>query len=43
MNGLPKLSTFHVFNFLRLRKMKIYHVIAIAGPARIAGPTLSRH
>jgi len=23
--------------------MKIYHVIAIAGPAWLAGPTLSRH
>ena len=23
--------------------MKIYHVIAIAGPAWLAGPTISRH
>ena len=27
----------------RLAGLKIYHVIAIAGPARLAGPTLSRH
>ena len=27
----------------RLAGMKIYHVIAIAGPARLARPTLSRH
>ena len=27
----------------RLDRLKIYHVIAIAGPARLAGTTLSRH
>ena len=27
----------------RLAGLKIYHVIAIAGPAWLAGPTLSRH
>ena len=27
----------------RLAGLKIYHVIAIAGPARLAGTTLSRH
>jgi len=27
----------------RLAGLKIYHVMAIAGPARLAGTTLSRH
>ena len=27
----------------RLAGLKIYHVIAIVGPARLAGTTLSRH
>ena len=27
----------------RLAGLKIYHVIAISGPARVAGTTLSRH
>jgi len=27
----------------RLAGLKIYHVIAIAGPAQLAGTTLSRH
>jgi len=27
----------------RQARLEIYHVIAIAGPARLAGPTLSRH